>query len=175
MISDFVKGKKQFDYPENIQKGIRLHRAIDTFTDTHAATKEAKKYFKESVGLYAGAFVDVVYDHFLANDKNEFPTDDSLLHFTGFVYKTLQQYETFLPQRFGMMFPYMQEQNWLYNYRFKWGIEKSFAGLVRRAAYLSSYKEAFQAFEENYDALNLCYQSFFLSVKKNVQQLVQQL
>ena len=43
MISDFVKGKKKFDYPTTIQKGIMLHRAIDQFTDTHEATKEAKE------------------------------------------------------------------------------------------------------------------------------------
>lgn len=42
MISDYVKGKKKFDYPPDIQKGIMLHRAIDTFTDFHEATKEAK-------------------------------------------------------------------------------------------------------------------------------------
>ncbi|KAF0239868.1 MAG: hypothetical protein FD183_1294 [Chitinophagaceae bacterium] len=30
MISDYVKGKKQYDYPLLIQKGIHLHRAIDT-------------------------------------------------------------------------------------------------------------------------------------------------
>ena len=38
MISDFVKGKKQFDYTPDIQKGIRLHRMIDTYTDAHPAT-----------------------------------------------------------------------------------------------------------------------------------------
>jgi acyl carrier protein phosphodiesterase len=31
LISDFVKGKKKFDYPLLIQKGITLHRNIDTF------------------------------------------------------------------------------------------------------------------------------------------------
>ena len=41
MISDFVKGKKKFDYPGGIQAGMQLHRAIDTFTDAHPATKEA--------------------------------------------------------------------------------------------------------------------------------------
>ena len=46
MISDFVKGKKKFDYPPGIQKGIMLHRAIDTFTDTHEATKLAKEVFR---------------------------------------------------------------------------------------------------------------------------------
>ena len=72
MISDFVKGKKQFDYEFLVQKGIQLHRSIDSFTDEHPATKEMKKVFKPAYGLYAGAFADIVYDYFLANDKNEF-------------------------------------------------------------------------------------------------------
>ncbi|HCT24230.1 MAG TPA: DUF479 domain-containing protein, partial [Chitinophagaceae bacterium] len=68
MISDFVKGKKQYDYPAAIQRGIRLHRAIDTFTDTHNSTKIIKQLFKSAVGPYAPAFADVVYDYYLAND-----------------------------------------------------------------------------------------------------------
>jgi len=32
MVSDYVKGKKQFDFPKRMQAGIRLHRAIDEFT-----------------------------------------------------------------------------------------------------------------------------------------------
>ena len=75
MISDFVKGKKKFGYPLAIQQGIMLHRMIDTFTDAHPATKSAITFFKPVVGAYAGAFVDVVYDHFLATDETEFPAD----------------------------------------------------------------------------------------------------
>jgi acyl carrier protein phosphodiesterase len=64
MISDFVKGKKKFDYPSEVQQGIALHRAIDQFTDTHEATREAKQVFRPAYRLYSGAFVDVVYDHY---------------------------------------------------------------------------------------------------------------
>ena len=64
LISDFVKGKKRFDYPEPIQQGITIHRAIDDFTDTHEAIASAKQIFRPAYRLYAGAFVDVVYDHF---------------------------------------------------------------------------------------------------------------
>jgi len=73
MISDFVKGKQKLDYPLAIQQGITLHRAIDSFTDSHAVTRQAKSFFKEAYGLYAGPLVDVVYDHFLANDPLRFP------------------------------------------------------------------------------------------------------
>src|SRR6185503_16682489 len=94
MISDFVKGKKKFDYPEAIRQGITLHREIDRFTDTHAATKEAKEIFRHVYGLYAGPIMDVVYDHFLALDKNEF-SDESLEAFTISVYKTLDEYTVY--------------------------------------------------------------------------------
>lgn len=164
IISDFVKGKKQFDFPENIHKGIILHRSIDAFTDEHEITKQAKKFFKPAVGLYAGAFVDVVYDHFLACDTTEFK-DESLLHFSLSVYKTLSDYQHVLPPKFALMFPYMKMDNWLYNYRTLNGAEKSFAGLVRRAKYLNNSKPAFECFKNNYEALMQCYYSFFPAIK----------
>ena len=165
MISDFVKGKKQFDYTENIQKGIRLHRAIDTFTDQHPVTKKAKEYFKPAVGSYGGAFMDIVYDHFLALDTNEF-SDPSLQDFAREVYTQLEVNQAFLAERFAQMLPYMSSQNWLYNYRFKEGMEKSFGGLVRRAKYLTTSAPAYDTFLENYTALSNHYHDFFPDVKK---------
>jgi len=57
LISDFVKGRKKFDYSLPIQHGISLHRSIDHFTDTHPVTAEAKSLFKADYRLYAGAFM----------------------------------------------------------------------------------------------------------------------
>ena len=165
MISDFVKGKKQFDYPVNIQKGIRLHRAIDTFTDQHPVTKKAKEYFKPAVGSYAGAFMDIVYDHFLALDINEF-SDSSLQNFAKEVYRQLEANQAFLEATFALLLPYMSSQNWLYNYRYKEGMNKSFGGLVRRAKYLSTSAPAYEVFLENYTALRGHYHDFFPDVKK---------
>jgi acyl carrier protein phosphodiesterase len=165
MISDFVKGKKQFDYPSIIQKGIRLHRDIDAFTDLHPSTKKAKEYFKPAVGAYAGAFMDVVYDHFLALDTTEFPKN-SLKDFSQNVYRQLGGQEAVLPEKFNRMLPYMRSQDWLYNYRFPEGIEKSFGGLVRRARYLTESGPAFQLFRQNYHQLQEHYFEFFPDVKK---------
>jgi acyl carrier protein phosphodiesterase len=164
MISDFVKGKKKFDFPPGIQNGIMLHRAIDTFTDTHEATKEAKEVFRPHYRLYSGAFVDVVYDHFLATDATEF-SESSLLDFSGWVYSTLGQQVPLMPERFAFMFPYMKEHNWLFNYRTHWGTGKSFGGVVRRSAYLSESDTAFHLFEQHYQLLQDCYRHFWTSVK----------
>ncbi len=175
MISDFIKGKKQFDYPSIIHKGIQLHRAIDNFTDVHEATQQLKLFFKPQYRLYAGAFADVVYDHFLATDEGEFLTDADLNRFATTTYQVLEINFTILPEAFQKMLPYMKEYNWLYNYRYKWGIEKSFAGLARRARYLPETAVAFELFNENYDALQLIYQQFFPEIKRFAAHQMQEL
>jgi acyl carrier protein phosphodiesterase len=175
MISDFIKGKKQFDYPTIIHKGILLHRAIDSFTDSHEATQQLKLFFKPQYRLYAGAFADVVYDHFLATDEAEFLTDADLNRFATTTYQVLETNFTILPEAFQKMLPYMKEYNWLYNYRYKWGIEKSFAGLARRARYLPESAVAFELFNENYNAMRLIYQQFFPEIKRFTAHQMQQL
>jgi len=164
LISDFVKGKKKFDYPLDIQKGIALHRAIDTFTDTHGATKEAKEIFRPHYRLYSGAFVDVLYDHFLATDEDEF-SEDSLSELSQQVYTVLDQQKQWLPEAFALMFPYMRSQNWLFNYRTIPGIEKSLGGVVRRAAYLTESSTACRLFEKHYQLLRQCYRQFWKDLK----------
>ena len=164
MISDFVKGKKKFEYPTGIQNGIALHRAIDTFTDAHEATRKAKEVFRPHYRLYAGAITDVIFDHFLAADENEF-IESSLYDFSQQVYSSMDKYEQWLPERFALMFPYMKEHNWLYNYRTRWGIQKSLGGVVRRAAYLTESETAYRLFEEYYQPLLLCYRQFWAELK----------
>ena len=165
MISDYVKGKKKFGYPETIQNGITLHRLIDSFTDVHPATKAAMIVFKPVVGAYAGAFVDVVYDHFLARDQNELP-GETLADFASQTYNSVQPYYNILPERFQRMFPYMINQNWLLNYRTMSGIESSFGGVFRRAKYLEYTSEAFAQFENYYSELEKYYNNFFPDVKE---------
>jgi acyl carrier protein phosphodiesterase len=166
MISDYIKGKKQFDYPLPVQKGIKLHRTIDNFTDTHAVTQELKSFFRPQYRLYSGAFADVVYDHFLANDINEFPSEMELKNFAAGTYQLLESYTELFPLPFQKMFPYMKEYDWLYNYRHTWGIEKSFGGVVRRSAYLTESEIAFEIFNTHYTAMQFCYNAFFPDLKK---------
>lgn len=165
MISDFVKGRKQYNFPTGIQKGIRLHRMIDVFTDQHIATKKAKALLQPAVGPYAGAFIDVVYDHFLAIDSSIHNADE-WMEFTSKTYRLLEPYSVQFPEKFARLFPYMKTQNWLYNYRFPWGIERSFEGVARRAAYLSTDNDAFRLFEIHYNQFKQSYKEFFPDVKK---------
>ncbi len=175
MISDFVKGKKQFDYDPDVRTGIKLHRSIDSFTDDHAATRELKKIFRPAYGLYAGAFIDIVYDYFLANDKNEFASPADLEKFASGTYSVLEKNISNTPQVFQQMFPYMKEHNWLYNYRNEWAIQRSFAGMMRRSKYITETDTAFHIFENNITMMKPYYDEFFPLLKNHAVYTLQEL
>ncbi len=166
MISDYVKGKTQYDYTAAVQVGIRLHRAIDQFTDQHRATRQMMQFFKADYRLYAGAFVDVACDYFLANDPAEFENEAALLDFTRDAYESLKGFETIFPAKFRIMYPYMVTQNWLYHYRFDDGIQKSFNGLAQRAVYLQESDVAFNIFLNNKEELRQQYAIFYPELKE---------
>ena len=174
MVSDFVKGRQRFMFSGNIQKGIELHRNIDEYTDHHPATKKAMEVFRPAYRLYSSAIVDILYDHYLANDEGEFD-NAGLQNFSQQVYRSLESRSAELPPRFLVAFSYMRTDDWLYNYRTKAGMQKSLAGLVRRATYLSESETAYNLFLEHYVHLNECYTEFFKDVKQFAKQRFDQL
>ena len=171
MIADFVKNRDVARLPESIQKGIKLHRAIDTFTDAHLLIHEAKAPFRPLVRLYSGAFVDVAFDYFLANDTTENSQREWQEH-SQRVYAVLRRYEEFLPEVFKKVLDKMQQDDWLYNYRNEWGIEYSFRNVVNKAQFLDKTTNVFPAFLANKDFLREKYEIFFPEIKSFVQDFV---
>ncbi len=166
IISDFVKGKPKYNYSAGIQTGIQLHRSIDSFTDFHPATARAKSFFRPQYRLYSGPFVDVVYDHFLACDADQYLDYGDLEKFSLHVYNSLDNYLHVSPAHFQIIFPHMKAHNWLYNYRLKEGVKKSFGSLAHRAAYLHESDIAFEIFNQHYNEFRNCYEEFFPDIKK---------
>ena len=98
-----------------------------------------------------------------------------LAFFCQSTYINLQKNEAGLPEKFLQMLPYMKEQNWLFHYSSREGIEKSFGGLAKRAVYLSESAIAFSIFNEYYHELENCYQLFFPELKNFSSQYLTQL
>ncbi|MGE8554805.1 MAG: ACP phosphodiesterase [Chryseobacterium jejuense] len=159
-LEDFIKNRDRFSFPKDIQDGITLHRAIDTFTDSHPAIHEAKKVFAPLVRLYAGAFVDVSMDYFVANDLSLNSLKEWKSHSLR-VYKVLNTNEEWLPENFKKMLVKMEQDDWLYNYREDWGIKYSIQNVLNKAKYLDKDIPVFEAFLNNKDFLQKCYNDFF--------------
>lgn len=159
-LEDFIRNKERFNFPKDIQDGITLHRAIDTFTDAHPAIHEAKKLFSPLVRLYAGAFVDVSMDYFLATDFKLNSLNGWKKHSLN-VYRVLNENLHYFPETFKRMLTKMEQDDWLFNYREDWGIKFSIQNVLNKAKYLEKGIPVFEAFLDNKNILQNCYNEFF--------------
>lgn len=157
MIADFIKNNERESFPLEIQEGIKLHRFIDTFTDTHPAVSEAKKIFSPLVRLYSGAFVDVAFDYFVAH----YYPEKELRNHSLKVYKILWENEKWLPENYKKMLVRMEQDDWLTNYRTDQGIKFSMQNVLNKAKYLEKNIPVFDLFLKNKKELQFYFNKFF--------------
>jgi len=140
-IADQVKGKQLLDYSTEIQNGIKMHRAIDHFTDNHAIVMRSKERLFSKYHKYAAVIVDMYYDHILAKNWSDF-SPITLTQFTASAYKVLAAKNDQLPERSQRILHYMSKDDWLSNYAQIEGIAKALNGLAYRATFDSKMEEA---------------------------------
>ncbi len=130
-ISDFIRGNKYKEYPKAIQKGILLHRKIDSFTDENPIVRKSKRRLHNRYKHYSGIIIDIIFDHFLAKNWQQF-SDISLVDYEKHFLELLEQNFEILPVKVQQIFPYMKEQKWLSSYATLEGIEKVLKGVNKR-------------------------------------------
>ncbi|MFH6603963.1 ACP phosphodiesterase [Maribacter algicola] len=159
-IADSIRGNKYQHLPERVQKGVLLHRAIDTYTDAHDIPKKSSKRLHKNYSHYSRVIVDIFYDHFLAKNWSAYsntPLDVFVEHF----YDLLEDNYVILPQGVKRMMPYMIADNWIYNYSKMEGIGKVLNGMNRRTQNKSKMNFAILDLEEHYEAFEVEFTSFF--------------
>lgn len=143
-------------YPEPVQRGIRLHRFIDSFTDAHPAVRRTTARLREAgLGKWAGVVSDVGFDHLLARDFARYHPQEPLSDFAQRQYQLLHQRRHELPERLQEMLHYMRQHDWLSGYAHPEGLHRALLGLSRRvpaAAVLATGAAAFLAELPAYEA-----------------------
>ncbi|WP_299104883.1 ACP phosphodiesterase [uncultured Tenacibaculum sp.] len=163
-IADHVKGNQFSHFSEDIQKGIQLHRNIDSYTDTHPIVRESKRRLHERYRHYDGVIIDIFFDHFLAKNWKNY-SEIPLSVFVNSVYNLLNENIAILPQKTQEMLPYMIEYNWLYNYQFAKGIQEVLNGMNRRTEGKSKMNLATEDLLNHYAVFEQDFTSFFAELQ----------
>jgi acyl carrier protein phosphodiesterase len=115
-MADSIRGNKYEDYPLDIQKGILLHRAIDSFTDSHPIYRQSKHRLHDKYGHYSGVIMDIFYDYYLAKNWSKYSTIPLETYAESF-YNLLQENYNLLTPSVQKMLPFMIARNWLVCYK----------------------------------------------------------
>lgn len=159
-IADSVKGSAFLDFPPEVQKGILLHRKIDTYTDAHQIVELSKVRLREKYKKYASVIVDIYYDHFLAANWGDY-SEISLDDYTQKVYRIINQHKHTFPHKSQLFTKYMLEYNILSAYARMEGIERVLQGMSRRATFESGMELAIHDLKEHYELFEKEFKSFF--------------
>ena len=159
-IADGIRGKKYKKFPRDIQTGILLHRAIDTFTDKHPIVRQSTKRLHKNYSHYSGVIVDILYDHFLAKNWNEY-CEIPLKFYSEKFYDSLQDNFDILPIRIKRMMPFMISDNWLLSYASIDGIQRVLEGMNRRTQNKSKMNNAVNELKLHYLDFENEFTSFF--------------
>lgn len=175
-LGDFVKGNVnrygEAGVTERLRQGIRLHRAIDSFTDQHPVFRRSKKRLAPRYGLLSGVIVDLYYDHFLAQGWAEF-SPKPLPAFCSHVYAVLHQNLFRLPPSTHRMVEAMSTHQWLTAYARIEGIERSLEGLARRVPVAADIQTAGDELRLNYGAFEEDFRVFFPDIRLFCRKFIQ--
>lgn len=163
IIGDSAKGKQYQNYPLNIQKGLLLHRRIDSFTDQHHKISKIKDFFRAEFGLYSGIIVDILCDHLLAENFTDL-TQLKLSEFSQKVYANLEFHNDILPNNWHTRLYYMKKYNWLVQYATLEGIKQSLVGLNKRIAHDIDLSLSLKTFINNKEVIKVIFEDFFKEI-----------
>ena len=159
-MADGVRGNKHLELHSEIQKGIILHRTIDTFTDAHPVFRQSTKRLHANYHHFSGVIVDVFYDHFLAKNWSLY-SDEKLEYYVDNFYNSLHTNQDLLTEKAQMMKPYMIQQNWLLSYKTIDGIEKILSQMDSRIKRESNLRFSVQELRLFYKEFEDDFTTFF--------------
>lgn len=168
-IADDLKGSSYLRYPEKIALGVKIHRNIDTFADSHHFYSIGKTRLKEKYGHYSGIVLDVFFDHFLALHWKQF-SDRNFHAFCRDFYVNLVLHTGTLTPRYRYMMPFMIIYDWLGSYVKVEYIESVLARMSFRTSLPHESHFAKKILVENYEIFRKEFFEFMPEVIKMVEE-----
>jgi acyl carrier protein phosphodiesterase len=169
LLGDYVKGRvERFDHDgatDRLRTGIKMHRAIDAFSDHHPAVQRSKRLLAQDYGRLSGVIVDVFYDHVLARRWSEHHSTP-LPAYTQEIYRTLRGNLSRLPPAVHPLINAMSRGDWLHGYASHRGIERALQGMAMRRPVAAGIGTAGRVLVEHFDRFSADFDEFLPGLRE---------
>ena len=161
MLGDFVHGPLHgVALPPRVIDGIRLHRAIDVYTDAHPVVLAAKALLPSPYRRYAGILLDMWFDHCLARDFPRWSTQP-LRGYSDALRALLWRQDALLPPALQRFRGYMERHGLPAGYTDDAVLGEALAGIGQRLSRANPLDSAMPVLLEREAELQGCFEVFF--------------
>ncbi|MFZ4834141.1 ACP phosphodiesterase [Rouxiella sp. Mn2063] len=161
LLADFVRGNPDELYPPHIVSGIRMHRRVDSMTDSLPEVKQAQRLFRPEYRRVSAITLDVVWDHFLSLNWDQIEPHIALKDFLQLSANDITPHLPDMPERFRNMNRYLWSERWMERYAELPFIGRVLNGMAQRRPRLAALADSFADVENNYDALEALFWQFY--------------
>lgn len=161
MLGDFVRGPAQAArLPAPVIVGVRLHRAIDVYTDAHPEVLAAKALLPAPYRRYAGILLDMWFDHCLARDFGHWSAQP-LPAYSDALQALLWRHDALLPPSLRRFRAYMASHGLPAGYADDAVLGEALAGIGQRLSHANPLDSAMPVLLEREAALQRHFEAFF--------------
>jgi acyl carrier protein phosphodiesterase len=166
-LGDFVKGSDLSHLTFEIQQGIKLHRSIDTFTDSHEQVLYLKQRFPRSIRRMSGVVIDIYFDHLLCRYWHQF-TDLSMDIVLPKFYAELASYRLKVEGRYKAVEKSLLQHRWLADYAKRDTCMRAFYQIEKRLHHRISFAaQASQHLNAHHNEIEEKFFSFYPDLIKH--------
>lgn len=160
-LGDFVKGQNFTYLPQDIQKGIQLHRAIDSFTDSHPSIVELRRQFPSDLRRMSGVVIDIYFDHLLCIRWDTF-TELGITPLLSRFYAEVEETPLAIPGRYSSVKDGLLKYRWLQDYEHRDSCIRAFYQIEKRLNGRISFAQLADRFLQNEHAgFEACFERFY--------------
>jgi acyl carrier protein phosphodiesterase len=161
MLGDFVHGRLDaLSLPSRVIDGIRLHRAIDVYTDAHADVLAAKALLPAPYRRYGGIMLDMWFDHCLARDFSRWSAQP-LDEYSAALRALLHRQDALLPPALWRFRDYMDAHDLPAGYADRATLGRALSGIGQRLSRANPLDSALPVLLQREALLQPHFEAFF--------------
>ncbi len=170
-LADFMDKRATEGLPPDLQRGVALHREIDTFTDEHPAVLHSARLLYSQHHKYAPVLVDIFYDFFLIRHWDRYG-DQPLQDFCDTCYAALFDHIKVMNPVMQKRVRGMVEHNWLRSYGQYEGLDYTLLRMRQRVSQPEHLDGAVENLKAQEVALEKDFHAFFPDIIGHIRQMI---
>lgn len=161
---DLLKPRDYETLAPGILRGVKRHKAIDAYTDQHAAVGEMMNLLRPFQGKYTPVVADVLMDFILSKLWEQYHPQP-IEYFCDATYKAVVLHLGYVPERLLPRIERMLGHQWLESCKNRERMEQTLWMLSKRAAFENKIPEAMLAYDRYQPEMDLLFMTFFKDVR----------
>lgn len=164
---DLLKPKDYPDLSPKLLRGISRHKAIDEYTDQHAAVEEMAHILRPSQGKYTPVVADVLMDYILSKKWQHYH-HRSIEVYCQEVYLIVHDHIDIIPERLHPRINRMMSHRWLESCKDKDRMLHTLQMLSRRASFENNIPYAMEPYEAHMERMDALFDNFFEDISRHI-------